>query len=1063
MRDISAWLEELGLEQYSKVFIENDVDLDIVSELGESDLEKLGVSLGHRKKLLRGIAQLDKARGDSRTSLSHARPLSAEYRYLSVVFCDLVGSTALTIALGAEKMREINRAYQETCRAIIERYGGYTARFMGDGIMMYFGFPVAQEDAAERAIHVGLDIVKSMESLNQRIARKTGVELSVRVGIASGRVIVDRIGAGESEESNAVGEAPNLAARMQGLAKPNSIVVDNDTRRLAGNMFEYRDIGQRELKGMPSLTQAWEVIGYSEVESRFAGGPMSTIVGRDEELSLLLSRWHQAVQGEGQVIVLSGEAGIGKSRIIEEFIEHISSQEYKSFRTYCSSYQTQNPMYPILERVRRQMNLLESDSDALRQEKLERVLIGEYGFSQELLGIFSSLMNLEIDGVYPSLETTATQQLLMLQEAFIAYLLDSAETGPVLMLLEDAHWVDPTTRNLVDALVRKTQDALMFMVISSRPEKCPDYKQSYVTRLSLNRLGKEQVNSLIGNIAKDRHFNEDTVCRIRDKCEGVPLFIEEITTMIIESGGGQIDVAKNETVNVPTTLQASLLARLDKLGTAKQVAQMASVIGDRFDTEILSVLSGYEVSTIESMLENLVEHEVLDRHSVNNTMQYEFRHALLRDAAYSSLLSSSQNSLHTKIANHLSRKKGDFVRSNAGLIAYHFFHASDRDNAFKFWLLAGNNAFEAGATMEAVELFNSAKECIPSDKSNEILEHVYQLHLQRGHALNAAFGAASADAYQSFREAVEVSKVLQNIKLQITALDWEFGITFNAGMLKKSLIPVQTMKEIGERHDHLTATISGYQGMGMAHFAMGEFDLAEEALARGLRRGEGQDIGVNCYPSMSLNYLANTEYITGNTDSARKTCEAALTSAREESVHSITAALNNSCYTLVFLGEAESVRQYAGELIELSERKGQYMYKSRGLFFKYWAEAALNENSSCLQKMFDAISVLRASKEEIDLTCLLGLIAELQIASEKHDEAWTTLETAINLALKNHERFYLAELYRLSADVTALINPNDPQCLEYLDQAINTARAQNAISWERRACTAKQAYFNRNA
>lgn len=1066
MNDISAWLERLGLQQYAKVFAENDVDLDIVAELNESDLEKLGVSLGHRKRILREISQLAKGSSTAHASLSDDRPLSAEYRYLSVVFCDLVDSTALTIALGAERMREINRTYQKTCHAIIERYDGYTARFMGDGILMYFGFPVAQEDAAERAIHVGLDIVQSMEKINQDIARKRGVELSVRVGIASGRVIVDQIGAGESEESNAVGEAPNLAARMQGLAMPNSVIVDSETRQLAGAVFDYLDLGRRELKGVPDPTQAWVVIGQSIAESRLAAasrGPMSAIVGREEELSLLLSRWQQSVQGEGQVIVLSGAAGIGKSRLIEEFIERISNQQYESFRTCCSSYQTQNPMYPVLERVRRQSNLLEGEPLEVKKQKLEQVLIGEYRFPHELISVFSSLMNLGTDEQSPAVEATATQQLLMLQEAFIEYLHTSAESVPVLMLLEDVHWADPTTRNLIGSLVQTTQNARIFILISSRPEKCPNFEQTHITRLALSRLSNEQVDTLIGNIAKNSLFDECIVSSIRDKCDGIPLFIEEITKMMIEAGEDRIEFDKGEALQVPGTLQASLLARLDKLGAAKQIAQMASVAGDTFGIELLSVLSGYDAATVRNNLEDLIEHEVLDRHSVNDTIYFEFRHALLRDAAYTSLLVASRKSLHLRIAKHLCNQVDDFVQSNAGLIAYHFFHASDHDNAFKYWLLAGHNALEAGATMEAVELFGNAKRCIPADQGTETLEQVYQLHLERGHALNATFGAASTDAHQSFREAVKVGQVLQNIELQISALDWEFGITFNAGLLSESLKPVRVMKRIGEMHDHMAAKISGDQGMGMAHFAMGEFILAKQALKSGLRHYEGQDFGVNCYPSMSLNYLASSEFITGNVADARNISGSALATARNESVHSVAASLNNSCYTLVFLGEVDLVRRYAEELIDLSERKGQYMYRSRGLFFKHWAEATGNRNYSEIPNILDALTVLHESREEIDLTFYKGLIAELQMASEQFDEALATLEAAITLATRNRERFYLAELYRLSAGVAAKTDPNDTLCLEFLDKAIETARTQNAASWEHRALDDKQAYLSGNA
>lgn len=1052
MTPIEVWLESLKLGQYIDTFLANDVDLEVLPDLDESDLEKLGVSLGHRKKILKAIACGELTFADPGGG-NLAPSENAEYRFLTIMFCDLVGSTELTARLGAENMRELNRVFHHQCKSVISSMEGYIARYMGDGVLAYFGFPFAQEDAAERAVLAALDIIENVSAV-----KDTEAPLQVRIGIATGQVIVDHIGDAESRERSVVGEAPNLAARLQGLAIPNSLVIAQDTKQLVGGAFEFKDLGRHQLKGIAEPVIAWQVTGRSHVESRFAAtrgaSSVSGFVNRHEDLNLLMSRWQDVLEGEGQAIVLSGEAGIGKSRMLEVLVEKIKSRS-KPFvlRLNGSPYHRQSVLYPVIECLNRLAGATASDTVEQKIKVQRQLLLDQFFVSDEIVDSFIKLSSVptknqtDIDS-----DLTPQEQLALLLDAVVEFLLAKAMDQPVLVVVEDSHWIDPSTQHLLELLVDQVTGKQILVLITSRPENSPRYQHSHVTRCSLNKLSRKHIHALIENIATGSQLPNRIVDNIKSKSDGIPLYAEEITKMLMAVK----DEESDRELNVPDTLQASLLARLDRLGEARQVALIASVVGSNINEQLITNVSDRPANIVKESLRKLADHNVLSRTRSGANTFFEFRHALLKDAAYESLLKSDRIKLHLRIAEHLCTQQD----VPPELIAYHFSEAGEKNRSFEYWLAAGRLALERGATVEAVELFNQALPGAPQyheSLDQVLLRRLYDYQMSYGKALNAVFGAASMKAHTCFRRAQQVSQSLQDMDKLVDALDYQFGITFNAGMLEQSIAPAQAMIEIGETSDHMVALISGYQCIGMTHFAQGQFDLAHHDLLNCLNHKDKNISGVNCFPSMAMTYLSYVLYILGQSEQARLMCQRALQSAREESVRSTATALSNCCYTLHFLHDINTMSMYSDELISLSDDKGMYMFKNRGLFFSHLTKAERDKDQQSLKYVSDAVESLLASKEEIETTFFLGIVAELQIELELLDDARASLDRAFSIARKNGEMFFMAELLRLDGLLQLRRDTKNIKAAARLfDQSIKLAEQQSAQSWVKKSVQAKQ-------
>ena len=639
MQQIADWLEKLGMSEYAPRFAENRIDFSVLPDLTDQDLEKLGVVLGDRRKMLRAILNLE-ATNKSAPDIAVAATASAvpvrlhdnaERRQVTVMFSDLVGSTALSARMDPEDLREVISAYQKCVAETVQRFGGFVAKYMGDGVLIYFGYPQAHEDDGERAVRAGLELVAAVGDL------KTHAALQTRVGIATGLVVVgDLIGSGVSQEQAIVGETPNLAARLQGVAEPNSVVIAESTRKLIGNLFEVRDLGARNLKGISGPARIWAVLRPASVEGRFEafhGSGLTELVGREEELDLLLRRWSKAETGEGQVALLSGEAGIGKSRLTAALLERLVAEPHTRLRYFCSPQHTDSALYPVIRQMERAAGFADGDSAQAKLGKLDVMLTQSHTPPRDAV-LLSEMLSLPNDGRYPTLELTPQQRRQKTLEALTAQLEALSRSNPVLMVFEDVHWIDPTSLEALGRTVDRLRTLGVLLIVTYRPEFEPPWiGRPYVIALTLNRLGEREIAAMIDGVTGNKPLPESIRQDIIERTDGIPLFVEEMTKAALEAGGeGSAERAvaaiPSPSIAVPASLHASLMARLDRLGPAKEVAQIGAAIGREFSHTLLAAVAHKPEAETASALDRIIDAGLSFRQGTPPQATYLFKHAL---------------------------------------------------------------------------------------------------------------------------------------------------------------------------------------------------------------------------------------------------------------------------------------------------------------------------------------------------------------------------------------------------------------------------------------------------
>jgi class 3 adenylate cyclase len=728
MQEITDWLKTLGLSEYAARFAENRVDFSVLRDLTDQDLKDLGVVLGDRRKMLRAIGQLDAASPAApATSTGPVSQDAAERRQVTVMFSDLVGSTALSARMDPEDLREVISAYQKCVADTVRRFGGFVAKYLGDGVLVYFGYPQAHEDDAERAVRAGLELIAAVAGLKTRAALQT------RVGIATGLVIVgDLIGSGAAQEQAIVGETPNLAARLQGIAEPNTVVIAEGTRRLLGNLFELQDLGAKDLKGVAGPVRAWAALRASSAEGRFealhASG-LTALVGRDEELDLLLRRWSRAKTGEGQVVLLSGEAGIGKSRLTAALLERLAAEPHTRLRYFCSPQHTDSAFYPIISQMERAAGLAHDDTPQRKLDKLDAVLAQSFTPRQDA-ALFAEMLSLPNDGRYPVLELIPEQRRQRTLDAFAAQLAGLARQQPVLMIVEDAHWVDPTSLEVFGRTVDRIKALRVLLIVTFRPEfNAPWAGRSHVTSLALNRLGEREAAAIIARLVGNKELPADVMAEIVERTDGIPLFVEEMTKAVLEAeseGEGRRTAAAvpSPALAVPASLHASLMARLDRLGSAKEVAQIGAAIGREFFHALLAAVVRKPEVELNSALDRLITAGLLFRQGVPPHATYLFKHALVQDAAYGTLLREPRRELHARIAEALESQFAEIAENRPELLARHCTEAGLIEKAAVLWCKAGQWSLDRSALVEAAEQLTRALAHIETLPGRRSIRHV---------------------------------------------------------------------------------------------------------------------------------------------------------------------------------------------------------------------------------------------------------------------------------------------------------------------------------------------------
>ena len=849
MTDIGQWLEQHGLGKYAEVFAKNDIDVDLLPHLTDEDIDGLGLPIGAKRRLKLALQDLAGTTYDASREGSGTKPpgvveqsSEAERRQLTVMFCDLVGSTALSEGMDPEEFREVIAAYQSAVKKAIGQYDGYIARYMGDGVLLYFGYPHAHEDDAERAVRAGLGIVDSI----RRLEIPGDIKLEVRVGIATGLVVAgDIIGEGASEEHAVLGDTPNLAARLQGVASPNAVVISESTQRLVEGLFVFDHLGVRSLKGISAPVAAYRVRAESEAPSRFEAAArrgLTPLVGREEEVGLLLKRWAQARDGEGQVVMLGGEAGVGKSRIVRAFQERVPGELGSRVLYFCSPFHQNSALYPAVGQFERGLHFEKGDEPEQKLDKLEAVL-GELGLPvTELAPVLGSLLTVSVDGRYGSLELAPQELREQTFKALLAVFAAMACREPVLMAAEDAQWMDSSTQEFLRLLIEQVRSASMLIVVTFRPEFTPPWGgHAHMTSLALNRLGRRECEALVAKVAEGRALPPEVLDQVVAKTDGIPIFVEELTKMVLSSGllkdrGGGLELAGPlQPLAIPASLQDSLMARLDRLTPVKELAQLAATIGRTFSRELLAAVALLPDNDLQDGLDMLVEAGLFYSRGVPPNVVYEFKHALVQDAAHQSLLRSRRREFHSRIAQALEAQFPETVRAEPELLAHHYTEAGLPEQAVEYWHRSGRRAGERSANLEAIAHLNKGLELLGSlPQSPERAAKELALQLDLGPALMETKGIASPEVGSTYHRAQALSHDVGE-QAHVYSTTWGLWLHYQqASQLERAQELLEELLVLAERQSDPGVTLQAHHAAWTTFFSLGDWPRVAEHAERGI-------------------------------------------------------------------------------------------------------------------------------------------------------------------------------------------------------------------------------------
>jgi len=1053
MSDLRDWLRSNKIEQYADAFEANDIDLDILPELSERDLEQLGLSLGNRRRLLKAIAE----RGAAKLKPSDAEATEAsgdaERRQVTVLFCDMVGSTALSGTVDPELLGALIRRYQDAVAGAIGRFGGFVAKFMGDGVLAYFGFPRAFEDAAERAIRAAINVLAEVAG----IELPDGTRVQARVGIATGLVVVGEIvGSGAAQERAIVGETPNLAARLQALAAPDTILVSEATQNLLGGLFELESTGEHELKGFARPVPAWRVVGEAAVESRFAAsraGRDLPMVGRAHEMGLMLDRWRLARGGEGQIVTVIGEAGIGKSRAIEALRAALAGEPHARIHLQGSPYYSDSALFPVIKHLSRAAHFAAADSAAVRIEKLRAAFAQRVASDAAALPLLAELLSIPADGLAPLPSLTPAQRKATTIALLVDEIVRLGETEPVLLVLEDAHWVDATTLELMTQLADSIGRARLLAVVTARPDfAAPWQTRPHSTLLSLGRLGRADCARLVAGVAASEDLSAETVAAILDKTDGIPLFAEEFTRSILESAG-------EAAATVPATLKDLLMARLDRLGAAREVAQIAAVVGRQFPFAILDAVVPRGGAALEAALTDLVAAGILLPEGRGLERGFSFKHALLRDAAYDSLLLTRRREWHERTARAVEERFPELAASEPEVLAYHFAEAGLPAPACDYRMRAGDRAASRSAYQEAVAHFSAglkAAEALPA--SADRTRHQLDFLLKLGPALIVTRGMGSPEVEDAYRRAAEMGEATGDEPATFKA---KWGLWLNANIRRKTALARDRADELlalAERSGdgdlmleahHCRWSTAFFRGDVAATLKDCRIGIATYDIARHRHLGHafgGHDPGV-CAEVCSVMAL---QMAGDKTDAVRAGARGLALAEALDHPNTLAHALHNIAIGHQLAGDRDGVYAAASRAVALAQKFGLTQWRANSLLQTAWA-IAVGAGIADAAHLVDAEIVSATASGPLP-QYFIGLAAEVLLGAGRAADALAHLDRAIAGIDEPGVGFYVPEIYRLRGEcLLTLGRGNKDEARRAFATARDSARRQGAVIFARRA------------
>jgi class 3 adenylate cyclase/predicted ATPase len=1060
--DIGTWLRRLGLDQYEPVFRDNAIDAEVLPALSEADLEKLGVLLGHRKRMLRAIDDLPAAPPPASAVWERGAD-RAERRQLTVMFCDLVGSTALSARLDPEDLREVYAAYHRAVAEIVGGFDGFVAKYMGDGVLVYFGYPRAHEDDVERAVRTGLGLIDAVGRLDVK-----SVTLQARVGIATGLVVVgDLIGEGSAQEQSVVGETPNLASRLQALAEPDAVVIAAGTRRLIGDLFECRDLGAVEVKGIATPVPAWQVLRPSDAPSRFEalrGSALSPLVGRDEEIELLLRRWARAKAGDGQVVLVSGEPGLGKSRITAALAERLHAERYLRLRYFCSPYHQDSALFPFIDQLSRASGFARDDTPAAKLEKLE-ALLARAAPSDEDVAFLADLMSLPASERHslPSLSPQRKKDRTL--EALSHQLEGLARPQPVVMVFEDAHWIDPTSRELLDLLVERVRGLPVLLIVTFRPEfQQPWTGQPQVSMLALNRLDRRARTALVEQIAGGKTLPDEVIAQIVDRADGVPLFVEELTQSVLESGLLRAESDRYvldgalPPFAIPTTLHDSLLARLDRLASVRLVAQTGAAIGREFSYTLLRAVSRLPEDEMQTALGRLVSSQLVFQRGTPPDAVYSFKHALVQDAAHGSLLRGTRQQLHAQIAEALEIHFPELMDNQPELVAQHYAEAGLVEKSVACWGKAGRRSVARSAMAEAAAQFHKGLDQLALLPDNrERLEQELEFRSALGAVLLAVKGYSAPETGHAYARARVLWEQLGSPSAFLQIPHGQLLYHMMRGELDLAQRLDEDLLRLSRRRNDSAGLILGYSSSGRNMMLTGRFASARSHLkaAPALYDPNSHRSLVDkagFHPQVaSQSIFGIVLFCLGYPDQALAQSNAAIAEARRLA-HPPTLAMSLafSAILLSLVGDDAALDERADQVVAVATEQGFPFWRAQRTIYRGLIKVKNSDVAEGMSLLRSGLIAFRATGAESWMPHYIAILARACESAGQVEEGLTLSDEALQIVETTGVHWLAAELYRYKGQL--LLRQGHSEAAEELyRKALSIAREQEAKLWELRA------------
>jgi class 3 adenylate cyclase/predicted ATPase len=1072
----AAYLEDLKVEIIKVQQLAVDQDGEILIWIGEAETQPLPTP----KPPLQQESSLAEHAIPGAVPRTAPQTPEAERRQLTVMFCDLIESTQLSSRLDPEEYRDLVRAYQKTCTEVIERFDGHVAQLLGDGLLVYFGYPHAHEDDAQRAVRTGLGILDAMSELNSRLQQVHGIHLAIRIGVHTGLVVIGDMGGAGRQEHLALGEVPNIASRIEGLAAPNTIAVSAATYRLVQGYFACQDLGAHALRGVTASMHIYHVLGESGATSRLEVAQprgFTPLVGRESEVTLLRERWEQAKSGQGQVVILTGEAGIGKSRLVQMLKDHVANEPHVRWECRSAEYNQNTPLFPLTDAFQRLLRFQAEETPEEKVGKLEQTL-SQYRLPvEESVPLFAPLLALPIpENHYPPLHLSPQRMRQRTLEAIVAILQEDAERHPVLFIVEDLHWTDPTTLEWLNLLIDQIPTASLLVLLTCRPYFQPAWHhRSYLTEITVNRLSHAQVEQFVNRMTDGKTLPHEVLAQIVEKTDGVPLFVEEITKAILESGqltaiNGHYELTGSfSTFAIPATLQDSLMARLDRLSSAKGIAQLAAVIGRQFAYDLLHAVSPFDVATLQRELGRLVEAELLYQRGLPPQVIYIFKHALIQDTAYQSLLRSTRQQYHQHIAQVLAVQFSEIAESQPELLAHHYTEAGLVEPAVLSWLRAGQRAVQRSANVEAIRHFTQGLDILRHCPATpEYIQHELSLQLAISVPLRMLQGHTAPEVAQLQRRAYALCQQVGDSPQRFSALVGLWGLSLDQAQYHMA-------RELGEQCFALAQRLHDPMFLQEAHLTLGAtlvypWELVEAHThiehaivlydphtSHSLALGRSADSGV-----MSLAYASRMLWLLGYPEQALTRINEACTLAQELShAYSLGFAWQFAATLHQSRREPQRVREYAEAAMAFAEERGFVRWSAASLMNRGWALVEQGLAADGVAQIQQGLGIWRSMGGGLGLPYYLAGLAEAYKLAGQAAAGLQVVAEALALVQKNAERYFEAELYRLQGDLLLALaltedqghSPRTAEAEACFQQAIEIAQQQQAKSLELRAAT----------